>query len=64
MREVVRDTGVPVAFGVLTTRTLEQALERAGGVEGNKGAEVALAAIEMARLRPQLAAAPRGPAAS
>ena len=64
VREVVRDTGVPVAFGVLTTRTLEQALERAGGVEGNKGAEVALAAIEMARLRPQLAAAPRGPAAS
>jgi len=64
VREVVRDTGVPVAFGVLTTRTLDQALERAGGAEGNKGAEVATAAVEMARLCHQLQAAPRGSAVS
>jgi len=51
VREVMRDTGVPVAFGVLTTDTVEQALERAGGEEGNKGRDVAAAAIEMARLR-------------
>ena len=50
VREVVRDTGVPVAFGVLTTNDVDQALERAGGAEGNKGAQVAAAAIEMARL--------------
>ena len=54
VREVIRDTGVPVAFGVLTTNSVEQAIERAGGAEGNKGCEVALAAIEMARLRESL----------
>jgi 6,7-dimethyl-8-ribityllumazine synthase len=47
---VMRDTGVPVAFGVLTTDDLDSALARAGGSEGNKGAEAALAAIEMAQL--------------
>jgi len=50
VREIVRDIGVPVAFGVLTTDDVGQALARAGGEHGNKGAEVALAAIEMARL--------------
>lgn len=40
-------TRVPCVFGVLTTETLEQALERAGGKLGNKGAEAALAALEM-----------------
>ncbi len=50
VREVMRTTNVPVAFGVLTTDDIEQALSRAGGSEGNKGAEVALAAVEMARL--------------
>lgn len=50
VREAARDTGVPVLFGVLTTDDTEQALARAGGTEGNKGQEVALAAIEMARL--------------
>jgi 6,7-dimethyl-8-ribityllumazine synthase len=50
VREVVRDTGVPVAFGVLTTNDVDQAIERAGGAEGNKGADVAAAAVEMARL--------------
>ncbi len=44
------ETGVPMAFGVLTTDTLEQAVDRAGAKSGNKGAEVALAAIEMANL--------------
>jgi len=47
---VMLETGVPVTFGVLTTETLEQAIERAGAKAGNKGAEAALAAIEMANL--------------
>lgn len=44
------ESGVPVLFGVLTTETIEQAIERAGTKAGNKGAEVAVAAIEMANL--------------
>ncbi len=44
------ETGVPIAFGVLTTDDLEQAIDRAGAKSGNKGAEVALTAIEMANL--------------
>ena len=44
------ETGVPIAFGVLTTDTLEQAIDRAGAKSGNKGAEVALTAVEMATL--------------
>jgi 6,7-dimethyl-8-ribityllumazine synthase len=47
---VARAHGVPVAFGVLTTDTWEQAVERSGGKLGNKGAESALAAVETARL--------------
>lgn len=47
-------TGVPVIFGVLTTDTIEQAIERAGTKAGNKGWEAAVAAIEMANLLPQL----------
>jgi 6,7-dimethyl-8-ribityllumazine synthase len=43
-------TGVPVMFGVLTVDTIEQAIERAGTKAGNKGEEVAIGAIEMARL--------------
>jgi len=43
-------TGVPMAFGVLTTNSVEEALERAVAGEGNKGREAALAALEMARL--------------
>jgi len=61
VREVIRDTGVPVAFGVLTTDDMEQALARTGGAHGNKGEEAALAAIEMARLRPVLAGVPPRP---
>ena len=48
--QVGLDTGVPVLFGVLTTETIEQAIERSGTKAGNKGAEVAIAAIEMADL--------------
>jgi 6,7-dimethyl-8-ribityllumazine synthase len=44
------ETGVPVLFGVLTTESIEQAIERSGTKAGNKGAEVAVAAIEMANL--------------
>lgn len=48
------ETGVPVVFGVLTTDTIEQAIERAGTKAGNKGFEAALTAIEMANLLPAL----------
>jgi 6,7-dimethyl-8-ribityllumazine synthase len=44
------DTGVPVAFGVLTTDTIEQAIERGGTKAGNKGADAALCALELANL--------------
>jgi 6,7-dimethyl-8-ribityllumazine synthase len=47
---VAMDTGVPTLFGVLTTDTVEQAIERAGTKAGNKGWDVALGAIEMANL--------------
>jgi len=48
IRQASQATGIPVLFGVLTCETLEQALNRAGGKSGNKGSDVALAAIEMA----------------
>ena len=51
---VALDTGVPVIFGVLTTDDVDQAMERAGGSEGNKGREAALTAIEMVDLLRQL----------
>jgi 6,7-dimethyl-8-ribityllumazine synthase len=44
------ETGIPMAFGVLTTNTVEQAVDRAGGKDGNKGFDAALTAIEMANL--------------
>lgn len=44
------DTGIPIVFGVLTTETIEQAIERSGTKAGNKGAEAAATAIEMANL--------------
>jgi 6,7-dimethyl-8-ribityllumazine synthase len=47
---VSSETGVPVAFGVLTTNTLEQAIDRAGAKSGNKGFDAAMTAIEMANL--------------
>jgi len=48
------DSNVPVLFGVLTTDTIEQAIERAGTKAGNKGWDVAMAAIEMANLMEKL----------
>lgn len=47
---VTRETGVPVTFGVLTCESMDQALDRAGGKVGNKGAEAAEAAVEMVNL--------------
>jgi len=51
---VALSTGVPVAFGVLTTDSIEQALERAGTKAGNKGADAALTALEMVNLGKRL----------
>jgi len=48
------DTGVPIAFGVLTTENLEQAIERAGTKAGNKGFDAAMTAIEMVNLYRQI----------
>jgi 6,7-dimethyl-8-ribityllumazine synthase len=45
--QIAAETGVPVIFGILTTDTIEQAIERAGTKAGNKGAEAAVSAIEM-----------------
>lgn len=47
---IALESGVPIAFGVLTTDTAEQAVDRAGGKAGNKGADAALVALEMANL--------------
>ncbi len=55
---VAMETGVPVAFGVLTTNTLEQAIDRAGTKGGNKGFDAAMTAIEMANLLRTLRQAP------
>jgi 6,7-dimethyl-8-ribityllumazine synthase len=50
LARVATETGVPVAMGVLTTNTVEQAIDRAGAKSGNKGFDAALTAIEMASL--------------
>lgn len=50
LSNIQNETGVPISFGVLTTNTVEQAIERAGTETGNKGGEAALVAIEMANL--------------
>jgi 6,7-dimethyl-8-ribityllumazine synthase len=50
LARVAADTQVPVAFGVLTTNTIEQAIERAGTKAGNKGADAALVALELVTL--------------
>ena len=54
LASVATETGLPVIFGVLTTDTIEQAVERAGTKAGNKGGEAALTAIEMISLLRQL----------
>ena len=51
---VSQDTGLPVIFGIITADTIEQAIERAGAKEGNKGRDAALNAIEMVNLLAQL----------
>ena len=56
--QVAMSSGIPVVFGVLTTDTIEQVLERAGTKAGNKGFDAALGAIEMATLFRALAGAP------
>ncbi|RJG51553.1 6,7-dimethyl-8-ribityllumazine synthase [Motilimonas pumila] len=54
LAQVAMDYDVPVAFGVLTTDTIEQAIERAGTKAGNKGSEAALGALEMVNVLSQL----------
>ena len=54
LQKVSLETGVPIAFGVLTTDDMQQAMDRAGGKSGNKGCEAAEAAIELANLLKQL----------
>lgn len=55
LARVATETGVPVGFGLLTTETVEQAVERAGAKAGNKGWDAALSAIEMASLLRRMA---------
>jgi 6,7-dimethyl-8-ribityllumazine synthase len=52
--QVSLESGVPIAFGILTTDSLEQAIERAGAKSGNKGYAAAVSAIEMARVLAQI----------
>ena len=56
LSEIPMQTGMPVAFGVLTTSTVEQAIDRAGAKAGNKGFDAAMSAIEMAHLMRRLRA--------
>jgi 6,7-dimethyl-8-ribityllumazine synthase len=50
LAQIQMETGVPIAFGVLTTNTVEQAVDRAGAKAGNKGFDAAMTAIEMVQL--------------
>ena len=52
--KVGQDSGIPVVFGIITTDTIEQAIERAGTKDGNKGRDAAAAAIEMVNVFAQL----------
>ncbi|KPV40575.1 6,7-dimethyl-8-ribityllumazine synthase [Thiohalorhabdus denitrificans] len=54
LAQVQMESGVPVGYGIITTDTLEQAIERAGTKAGNKGADAAMAALEMVRVMGQL----------
>jgi 6,7-dimethyl-8-ribityllumazine synthase len=56
LNKIALDFGIPVAFGVLTVDSIEQAIERSGTKAGNKGAEAALSALEMVNLLAQLEA--------
>jgi 6,7-dimethyl-8-ribityllumazine synthase len=57
LEQVAMETSIPVGFGLLTTDSIEQAIERAGTKAGNKGADAALAALEMVNLGRALDAA-------
>ena len=59
LQQVALETGLPIAFGVLTTNTTKQAAARAGGSRGNKGYDAAMTAIEMAQFAHTLAKAAR-----
>jgi 6,7-dimethyl-8-ribityllumazine synthase len=54
LAQVAAESGVPIGFGVLTTNTVEQAVDRAGAKSGNKGFDAAMSAIEMANLMRRL----------
>jgi 6,7-dimethyl-8-ribityllumazine synthase len=54
LAQIATDSGMPVAFGLLTTNTLEQAIDRAGAKGGNKGFDAAMSAVEMANLMRRL----------
>ena len=54
LAQVMLESGVPVGFGILTTDSIEQAIERAGTKSGNKGADAAAAALEMVRVMKQI----------
>lgn len=56
LAQVQSESGIPIAFGVLTTNTVEQAVDRAGAKSGNKGFDAALTAIEMCNLLRQIRA--------
>ena len=56
LAQAATETGVPIAFGVLTCDTLEQAIERAGAKSGNKGFDAAMTAVEMGNLMRRLRA--------
>ena len=60
LANVAAETGVPIAFGVLTTNSLEQAIDRAGAKSGNKGFDAAMTAIEMVNLLRKLRHKPDG----
>ncbi len=58
--QIALQSGIPVAFGILTTENLEQALERAGAKAGNKGWDAALSAIELVQIKRQLSGGKKG----
>jgi 6,7-dimethyl-8-ribityllumazine synthase len=64
IRAAGMETGVPVLFGVLTTDTVQQALDRAGGAHGNKGWDAALAATQMVEVLGELRSGDREPTSS
>ena len=61
LAQVALDTGIPIGFGLLTTDTIEQAIERAGAKSGNKGADAALSAVETVNVLREIGAAAKGP---